>query len=753
MGSNTKRSIALILISVFVLLQPASVFATSADEAPAPDTSAAVADAASSRTETTTALPETEPAKTAPTLGISIPAVATATSKTPDTMTINWSPVEGALQYNIYRFDTEKNDFVCVATADANSEAPKEFIDSGLLEDTEYTYRVTARVKLSKTVREDKEFEDVSATTVHIAAPEGVNAVSETPYCITVSWEPVEGATQYNIYRYEQEAAAQSKTALSTLNMSELQTQGSDDEAYELAGTVFADAEEPTKYEDTELSFGIRYFYKVTAVKEDPEAVEAAEATEEAAEEAEVSEETAEAPAEEPVEDAAATEEPAAATEEPAEEPAADEQPAEEPEETEETEEPEEAEPEDDGLFESVMSEKASAKVIGIATPAEITAEKYGSNSIILSWKPVSDALYYNIYSFNNYLNDYSYVASAANYEAEQIVFLCAGLASGTRYDYEVTAVGTDSEIAFESARSESVFAETEEAAYVAPQPAPAPAKTEPAPEPAKETEQASSEQPAQETETTEAEQPAQETEQPAPVEQAAPTQVVYAGSQQGNAEMIWALGKTLGMTDAQCAGILGNMMAESGLDQTIIEGIFNEPFTIGARKGPLFYGNSLTPAMQSYTQSLFGIYASRGLGINHYAYQISDGRYCPGLGLIQFTGPLGEALLNYANAMGRNWYDLDLQMAMIIGGSDGTRSRYLQFLNDTANGETVYGATGAWFGIMEMGAGRPLFAGPGWETRIYYAQYWYNILSPNSAAITANYSGFAASVIAMAGL
>ena len=226
------------------------------------------------------------------------------------------------------------------------------------------------------------------------------------------------------------------------------------------------------------------------------------------------------------------------------------------------------------------------------------------------------------------------------------------------------------------------------------------------------------------------------------------------AAAQQRNAEKIWALGKALGMTDAQCAGILGNMMVESGIDSTSVEGIFSEPYQIGSRKAPLFNGNDITPAMEVYTtQTLFGVYAANGLGINQYAYRFSDGRYCAGLGLIQFTGPLAEALLKYAKQNNKLWYELDLQMAAVIGGSSATRARYQQFMNDKANAGSVYGATASWFGIMEMGAGGALFSGPGFSSRYSYAQQWYNKLSPNSSSIAKKYRSFAESVISIAGL
>ena len=217
------------------------------------------------------------------------------------------------------------------------------------------------------------------------------------------------------------------------------------------------------------------------------------------------------------------------------------------------------------------------------------------------------------------------------------------------------------------------------------------------------------------------------------------------------NAEKIWAYGKALGMTDEQCAGVLGNMMVESGLDQTAVEGIFTEPFQIGPRKTPLFNGNDITPEMETYTTvTLFGTYAAYGLGINTYAYPFTDGRFCAGLGLIQFTGPLAEDLLKYASRNNKNWYDLDLQMAAVIDVSDTARSRFQLFMNDFANADSVYGATGSWLGIMEMGIDAPSFSGIGFERRYQNAQQWYDMLSPDSSSIAAKYRSFADSAMSI---
>ena len=224
------------------------------------------------------------------------------------------------------------------------------------------------------------------------------------------------------------------------------------------------------------------------------------------------------------------------------------------------------------------------------------------------------------------------------------------------------------------------------------------------------------------------------------------------ASARRRNAEKVWAILKIAGMTDEQCAGVLGNLRVESDMDPTAVEGIFTEPYYIGPRKEPLFDGNDITPEMETYTtETLFGTYASIGLGINHPAYMLPDGRFCAGLGLIQFTGDLAQELLTYADENDKNWYDMDLQIAAILYGIEKTKTRFVQFMGDWGNAYTVYGATGSWLGIMEMGAGAPSFTGVAFERRFQHAQEWYDILAPNSAAITKRYRGLGSSAAAMA--
>lgn len=213
-------------------------------------------------------------------------------------------------------------------------------------------------------------------------------------------------------------------------------------------------------------------------------------------------------------------------------------------------------------------------------------------------------------------------------------------------------------------------------------------------------------------------------------------------------AEKMWALGKALGFTDEQCAGMLGNMQQESSLDPTSVEGVFTEPYQIGSKKSSLFPLPS--GAMDSYTTGeLVEEYARRHKTINLSAYSYDGSHYSCGLGLIQWTGPLAKDLMDFADSNGKNWYDLDLQCARLI---QGEAARLQLFLSDTGNSGSVAGATASWMSYMERGLDHVETSGSEYENRVNYANDWYARFSSQSDSISNSNSDFANSVISMAG-
>lgn len=136
------------------------------------------------------------------------------------------------------------------------------------------------------------------------------------------------------------------------------------------------------------------------------------------------------------------------------------------------------------------------------------------------------------------------------------------------------------------------------------------------------------------------------------------------------HAKQVYSIYKTYGLTDNQIAGMLGNWSVESGVDPTGVEGIYNEKYQIGPRKQQALENH------HSYTQELFDMYAESGVGLNHEQYRSKvDKLFYPGLGMPQFTS--GDRIIRPAESLGKNWYEMDFQMAFILAmGTDATTGR-----------------------------------------------------------------------------
>jgi hypothetical protein len=133
------------------------------------------------------------------------------------------------------------------------------------------------------------------------------------------------------------------------------------------------------------------------------------------------------------------------------------------------------------------------------------------------------------------------------------------------------------------------------------------------------------------------------------------------------NAQQIYSIMNAYGLTDNEIAGVLGNWSVESGIDPTTIEGIYDEPQNINGPKHQNAIQNH-----DSYTQNLISSYKSRGLSINEGQYKAEDGSYWFGAGLAQITN--GYRLIGPAEQMGKNWWEMDFQMAYYLAnGSECT--------------------------------------------------------------------------------
>lgn len=134
-------------------------------------------------------------------------------------------------------------------------------------------------------------------------------------------------------------------------------------------------------------------------------------------------------------------------------------------------------------------------------------------------------------------------------------------------------------------------------------------------------------------------------------------------GSMEENAKKVYSVMATIGIPDMNIAGILGNWETESGIDPTILEGIYSEPYYIGKKK----IAAMADPAGQA--EKCFAAYDKMGLKINKKAYYRSNGELWPGIGIGGFTGPAIDPLMTWAGNLDKPWYSLEVQISYAVNG------------------------------------------------------------------------------------
>ena len=130
------------------------------------------------------------------------------------------------------------------------------------------------------------------------------------------------------------------------------------------------------------------------------------------------------------------------------------------------------------------------------------------------------------------------------------------------------------------------------------------------------------------------------------------------------NAKKIYSVMKTLGLSDEQIAGMLGNWQIESGIDPTTIEGIYDETQNI---QGPKH--QDAMKDWDAYVRgSLSRKYASSGHDYTQNSgYTASDGKKYPGIGLVQWTGGGAMTFLNFSKSLNKDWWTVDYQLAYML--------------------------------------------------------------------------------------
>lgn len=160
------------------------------------------------------------------------------------------------------------------------------------------------------------------------------------------------------------------------------------------------------------------------------------------------------------------------------------------------------------------------------------------------------------------------------------------------------------------------------------------------------------------------------------------------------HAKKVYSVLSYAGMNDQNIAGVLGNFQTESGIDPTSIQNIFDEPFTVGPKKQDMI--------------------EAAGFESNS-----------TGLGLGQWTGARAQQLLDYAEAKGGQWHDIEIQLAFAMSEDSGAPifQDMISGTNPGADdpGDAAFYYLDKWEKPAERARG-----GPNDLTRRAQAEHWY---------------------------
>lgn len=166
------------------------------------------------------------------------------------------------------------------------------------------------------------------------------------------------------------------------------------------------------------------------------------------------------------------------------------------------------------------------------------------------------------------------------------------------------------------------------------------------------------------------------------------------------NAELIYSVLAAWGMPDENIAGMLGNWDAESEIDPTGVETVFNEPHEIGPMK-----------------QEAWDLGWDIGAFNPQYAatYPAIDKM---GIGLGQWTNGRNTLLMNYADSSNREWYEIETQLGFMVSDDDPPRVAYIKDSIENSRG-SVSDATLSfmkdWEGLTDGSTSKRLDAAEHW--------------------------------------
>jgi fibronectin type 3 domain-containing protein len=163
---------------------------------------------------------------------LSAPTDLTATAVSSSEIDLSWDEVNNATSYYVYRSTSSTGTYSKIGTATDNS-----YDSTGLSASTKYYYKVKA-VNSSYTSEYSSYAYATTKSSASVSAPTGLTAKAVSRSEIDLSWDEVDNAASYQVYR----ATSASGT-------------------YTRIGTAI-----DTSYDNTGLPENTRYYYKVKAV-------------------------------------------------------------------------------------------------------------------------------------------------------------------------------------------------------------------------------------------------------------------------------------------------------------------------------------------------------------------------------------------------------------------------------------------------------------------------------------------------------
>lgn len=185
---------------------------------------------------------------------------------------------------------------------------------------------------------------------------------------------------------------------------------------------------------------------------------------------------------------------------------------------------------------------------------------------------------------------------------------------------------------------------------------------------------------------------------------------------------MIWKYLHEQGYSDAASAAIMGCWQSESSNRARVIEANWIKEFP----------GYNVVPADRDALNNFVinGVF-KRTKGVNKSGYYNSvDGRYYPGIGYAQWTGPRAYSMLQFMSRNNYNWDDPESQIKWfnneMNNGYSGTKS-------NMKSATTVTMATRRFFNGYEMGENADTKYPTKYNERLNYAKQIYNLYANKS--------------------